>query len=186
MGNISVVSFQSFDYIRADVAARALLDVLDTEVPYVHLMHPNPIPAADLLKLIAAKLDLPAVHIDKWLEIMVHEHDAAVEAANREYPNDEKARWEAMRGHYRLNPASRIIPFFSKLSETSQGKGLEAGVSTSVTTLFETKVSVRESRTLQGLMREQLGLEDIERWFVKWREAGLFVGLKKEKVDARL
>lgn len=182
--SISILFLQSFDYIRADDAARVLLDVLDTEVPYIHLSHPNPVPAASFLKLIAAKLNLPSSHLDEWIEAMVHEHDAAVESAKREFPNDEKARWEAMRRHFRLNPASRIIPFFRKLQETSEGKAVEAEVSTSVTTLLATEVSVRESRTMQNLTRKQMGLEDIERWFVKWKEAGVFLGLKK--VDARL
>ena len=158
--------------------------MLDTEAPYVHLCHPDPVSAADFLRLIASKLNIPAVHIDEWMDLMVSSHAAAVEAAKRDFPNDEKAQWEALRRHFRLNPAARIIPFFRTQQETSRGKPLGAGVSTAVTTLLTTDVAVRESKTLRDLKRKKLGDEDIERWFAKWREVGMLPGPKM--IDARL
>lgn len=181
---LMVMHMQAFDYMRSDDAAKALLDMLDTESPYIHLCHPNPVSAIDFLELVAFRLGLQAVHIDDWMEAMLREYQAAVEAAKRKAAGNEKVQREAMRQHFRSNPASRILPIFRLQQDSCRGKPLEKDVATSWTPKLACRISLRESKTLQALKEKQLGLEDIERWFAKWREAGALPS--QDSLKARL
>lgn len=157
--------------------------MLDSEVPYIHLCHPNPIPELELAEIFSAKLGVRVVHIDDWMAALQREHDLAQEAAKRAAPDDSKAQRELMRKHYRGSPASRIMSFFRNQQDSSRGKPLKAGVATIWSPLASCEVAVRECKTLQALKEAQVGEADVERWISKWQEVGFLEKSDKSKAN---
>lgn len=174
---------KALSWLRADDGAKALLDMLDSEVPYVHLCHPNPILELELAEIFSARLDVRVVHIDDWMDSLKREHDIALEIAGRDAPNDAKLQRELMRKHYRANPAARIMSFFRNQHDSSRGKPLKAGVATIWSPLADCEVAVRECKTLQALKKVQVGEAEVDLWISKWQEVGFLEKPVKSKAN---
>ena len=175
---------QAFDFLRADDGARVLLDILDTEVPYIHLCHPNPVLEIEFIDYFSTNLGLRVVHIDDWMASLQREHDLALADAKRVAPDDAVSQRVLMKRHYKINPASRIISFFRNEQDSARGKPFKRkGVTTVWSPLMATTVAMKESKTMQDLTDRPLGEKDVERWLRKWREIGFLEDRKKIKAN---
>ncbi|KAL5518378.1 hypothetical protein ACEPAH_60 [Sanghuangporus vaninii] len=155
---------------RSHVAAKALVDMLDTEERYLHLVHPRPIIWTDLMSIFSRRLRLPIVHIDFWMRALhctVYEAEEVVLTIK----NDSAAR-ESMREVFRQNPAARMIKFFIQEHESCKGKPLSPDKQTVWTPLVRCERAVAASRTLQGSQLPQIDEHDVKQWMQTWQRVG--------------
>ncbi|KAL5534850.1 hypothetical protein ACEPAG_1315 [Sanghuangporus baumii] len=155
---------------RSHVAAKALVDMLDTEERYLHLVHPRPILWTELMSIFSRHLRLPMVHIDVWMKALcraVYEAEKIASALN-----DDSAARESMREMFRQNPAARMIKFFIQEHESCKGKPLSPDKQTVWTPLVHCERAVAASRTLQSSQLPQIGEHDVEQWIQNWKKVG--------------
>ncbi|KAL5534944.1 hypothetical protein ACEPAF_3034 [Sanghuangporus sanghuang] len=155
---------------RSHVAAKALVDMLDTEERYLHLVHPRPIVWTDLMSIFSRRLRLPIVHIDFWMRAL-HRTVCEAEEVASAFKIDSAAR-ESMREVFRQNPAARMIKFFIQQHESCKGKPLSPDKQTVWTPLVRCERAVAASRTLQGSQLPRIGEHDVEQWMQNWKRVG--------------
>ncbi|KAL5495879.1 hypothetical protein ACEPAI_1343 [Sanghuangporus weigelae] len=155
---------------RSHVAAKAVVDMLDTEERYLHLVHPRPIVWTDLMSIFSRRLRLPIVHMDFWMKVL---HRAVYEAEKvASALKDDSAARESMREMLRQNPAARMIKFFIQEHESCKGKPLSPDKQTVWTPLVRCERAVAASRTLQSSQLPQIGEHDVDQWIQNWKRVG--------------
>ncbi len=138
-------------WVPADAAGAAVVDMRASAWPFLHLVHPKPIPWSSIITPIAKALDVPIVPYKKWtlqLQQVLEKsssNGSAVQAAAE-------------------NPALRLIDFY--LAASSRGP-VAADEEPFVRTRLETKETVKISKTLAEL--NMLSERDIEGWLAYWK-----------------
>ncbi|KAI0746390.1 acetyl-CoA synthetase-like protein [Daedaleopsis nitida] len=135
-------------FIPSYPAAGALVEMLETTSPVVHLVHPHPVKWHTLMNPIAEELKVPLVSYDEWLMSL---EKCAVEGTPGEV--------DAMRS----NPALRLLDFFRV-----QGSARTPGPTETLS--LSTENAEKASETLRSL--PVLGAEDSQRWMKAWRASG--------------
>ncbi|KAF4571678.1 hypothetical protein EYR36_009021 [Pleurotus pulmonarius] len=54
-------------WLPAELAGKAIVDLLDASAPVINLVHPKPTPISDVMHIIAGDLRLPLIPYDEWL-----------------------------------------------------------------------------------------------------------------------
>lgn len=135
-----------------DTAAATIVDVRTSPSPFVHLVHPKPVPFSTLITPIAASLGVPTVPYAEWLakleKVLDDTSASPVEAA-------------------RANPALRLVDFY-RSSAIVDDPDKEAFL----TTRLEVTRMVNASQTLGNPDLPSLGTADADRWLSYWRHVG--------------
>ena len=135
-------------------AAKAFTEMRHSSEPFLHLVHPRPVPWHILLTPIAAQLRVPLVPYAEWFVALEKSASDAIASP------DEAALMTA-------NPALQLIPFFRVQSKAaSQDSGREPmGLMK-----LATEKSTRMSATLANL--PGLDEERARQWVGAWQKAG--------------
>lgn len=136
-----------------DTAAATIVDMRTSPSPFVHLVHPKPVPFSTIIAPIAKSLGVPTVPYADWLasleKALEDSSASAVEAA-------------------RETPALRLIDFY-RVAGSREDPAKEAFTYTRL----EVKEAVRASKTLGNPDLPTLGSTDAERWLNYWRRVGV-------------
>ncbi|THH10120.1 hypothetical protein EW145_g1561 [Phellinidium pouzarii] len=151
------------------VAARALLDILDSDELCLNVDHPKPIAWETFITIFARKLELRIVNMEMWMGAVEREYQLAIARAVQ--PDGTLSR-EIMRRTMKLFPALRMHAFFRSARDTSRGKPLGPGSHMSFTPRAHTEKAVKASATLRDAKLSQIGEEDVGRWLAYWRRIG--------------
>ena len=131
-------------------AAKAFIEMRHSPEPFVHLVHPHPVPWNVLLTPIAKKLGALLVSYDEWL--------AALEGSIAAGSTGELKAMEA-------NPALRILPFFrGQKGEVTPGREALGFV------MLSTEKARRVSKTLATLPK--LDAARAMSWVEAWKRSG--------------
>ncbi|KAL6298078.1 polyketide synthase [Sparassis latifolia] len=151
-GNIS--------WLPVDVAARALIDMLDTAQSVLHLRHPTPMSISTVVPLFSECLGLPIVSYAEWFSRL------KAGLARRE---------TEAKGLAGLEPAMRLMNVFelsmqacSSQDSAEEGSREDFGLTCSV----DVTEGLAASATLREAASTQIGREDVERWLNWWRDVG--------------
>ena len=139
-----------------DLAAAALIDMLDSAEPVLHLQHPRPRPYSEILEIIARSLNLPLVSYSEWL--------ARLETAASQVALGEVA------ASAQLNAGIRLMEFLRTLLRRTS---LDPEGTFDIRMNMASTVSINESKTLQDPHVHQLDASDVQSWVAYWRSSGL-------------
>ncbi|THH10114.1 hypothetical protein EW145_g1554 [Phellinidium pouzarii] len=103
----------------APVAAQALLDMLNSSEPYLHLVHPKPVGWNVIISIFSRKLRVPVVPLDAWADALEHSHELALSNASQKSGTQSR---EVMRKAMQQNPALRMLVLFTHGRTTSRSK----------------------------------------------------------------
>ncbi|KAI0370654.1 acetyl-CoA synthetase-like protein [Pilatotrama ljubarskyi] len=129
-------------------AAKAFTEMRRSTEPFVHLVHPHPVPWHHIITPIAEELGVPLVSFGEWfsaLEKSVSEGDAN--------------EVELMKA----NPALRLLSFYKELKTSPEREPLGM-------VYLSTEKSVRVSETLAHL--PQLDAARAKAWVAAWKQSG--------------
>jgi hypothetical protein len=136
--------------VPAQLAARAMIELIESDEPIVHLVHTRPIPFTAIVRVAQKMLDLSVVSQEEWLKRL------ELHAAKNRSP---EARRRA--------PAVRMLPFFQQLmAPKKQDDRYEA--------MGVPRVATERMRNGAPCMVSPLPVseEEIRRWIQHWKDAG--------------
>ena len=133
-----------------DVAAKAVFEMRNSNVDYLHLAHPRPVPWASVMGYVADELGLKTLPFDRWLEMLVksgegHSADSEVELMKR-------------------NPALKILDFFLGAKAVPEYNMEAMGLPALSVTEAE-----RVAPSLSPAHLPQLSADDARKWLSYWR-----------------
>ncbi|KAJ8590926.1 hypothetical protein M405DRAFT_736061 [Rhizopogon salebrosus TDB-379] len=138
------------NWVPAQLAARAMIELIKSDEPIVHLVHTRPIPFTAIVRVAQKMLDLSVVSQEEWLKRL------ELHAAKNRSP---EARRRA--------PAVRMLPFFQQLmAPKKQDDRYEA--------MGVPRVATERMRNGAPCMVSPLPVseEEIRRWIQHWKDAG--------------
>lgn len=146
---------QEISWISVDAAARALVDMADSNAPCFHLVHPRPGVWSSIMEPLAKSLNISVVPYDEWV--------TRLEKSGEGLNADEEV--EMMR----LNPALKIIDMFiqGRTTVASSASREAMGLPHLQTTQAE---GASPSLALERL--PQLAIADGLRWMEYWNRIG--------------
>ncbi|KAG1746898.1 hypothetical protein EDB19DRAFT_1905722 [Suillus lakei] len=138
------------NWVPPQLAARAMIELIESDEPIVHLMHTQPISFADILQVAQEMLHLPVVSQGEWLRRLESY------AANNTSPESR-----------RRAPAVRMLPFFRQhmASEKQDGPYEAIGMPRVATERLK-------NEALCMVSPPPLSEEDVRRWIRYWRDTG--------------
>ncbi|OBZ65511.1 L-aminoadipate-semialdehyde dehydrogenase large subunit [Grifola frondosa] len=139
-------------WLPVDTAAAALVDMLDSPRPIVHLRHPRPVPWSTMMQHFASSLRVPLVPYAQWIA-RLEEGWADARARDRRY----------------LEHAVRLQDFFRSARAGAGAPGLE---NNGLSVLMAMDAGVGVSETLRDPALPLLGAAEVEKWMGYWREIG--------------
>ena len=150
-----LIIIKSVSWISVDAAARAVVDMAESDVPHIHLVHPRPVSWSSIIEPLAKSLDLPVVSYDEWVSKLERSGDGLTA--------DEEV--EVMRH----NPALKIIDMFINTRTTSvtRSSGEAMGLPQ-----LEVSEAQRSSPSLSAEQLPKLAAEDALRWVAYWKATG--------------
>lgn len=135
---------KSVNFIPAQPAAVALVELMNSTLTIVHIVHPHPIPAYTIMQYISKSLSLPIVSQAEWFRKL----QACVGPAQ----NDRIK-----------NPAIRLLPFFQWLMDEPEKSSSN----------LELVSSINAQQGAPSLIHtEPLGGKDIQGWLAFWQRTG--------------
>ncbi|KAI8995249.1 acetyl-CoA synthetase-like protein [Trametes punicea] len=132
-------------------AAKAFVEMRHSPDPFVHLVHPRPVPWHDIIAPIAEELGVPLVSYEKWAS-----------ALQSSISKGDPAEVELMKA----NPALRLLDFFKGANASASATDREPMGMAYLATEKSTKVS----ETLANL--PQLNAERVKMWLAAWKASG--------------
>ncbi|OBZ79958.1 L-aminoadipate-semialdehyde dehydrogenase large subunit [Grifola frondosa] len=143
-------------WIPADTAATCLIEMRNSPVPVLHLVHPKPVPWSTIFQYVANTYNIPLVSYTAWLDLL--------EESNKELEKGEVLTKEVAN----QNPALLLLDFFRAIGSVGDDAYSEA--------MGLARLSVAEAqRVCRGLKDENivpLGAEDVGRWLAYWKSVG--------------
>ncbi|KAI0634096.1 acetyl-CoA synthetase-like protein [Trametes polyzona] len=130
-------------------AAKAFAELRRSPAPYVHLVHPRPVPWHTVVAPLAEGLGVPLVSFDEWL--------SALKKSVTEGGADEVELLKA-------NPALRLLSFFSAVQPSAEDREPLGLV------YLSTEKATAVSEALRDL--PQLDAERARGWLAAWKRAG--------------
>ncbi|KAH9943386.1 acetyl-CoA synthetase-like protein [Epithele typhae] len=131
-------------FILGHPASRAFVEMRRSPAPFLHLVHPRPVPWRTLVVPIASALAAPLVPYADWLAAL-ELSGADADAAS-------------------ANPALRLLDFFRSRAAVREGREPLG------TAILDTGRACEASPTLKDM--SPLTTEDAERWVAAWRASG--------------
>lgn len=150
---------------RSHIAALALVDMLETEERYVHLVHPRPVSWMTIISIFSRHLNLPVVHLDSWMTVL--QHSCTDVKLKKERSESAPSNNETKRQALRQNPAIRLIAFFGQLQKDQQERPQAPDHQT-----VSCEKATAVSWTLRNPALPQIGTDDIESWIENWEKVG--------------
>jgi len=136
-------------WVSIDMAANAVVDLMDSETAVVNVVHPNPTNWGSIMKELSEYLHLPLVPYAEWF--------GCIEGASRE-----KSASLDIQG------ALKLVDMFRHGIKPHQGFESMGLLSDAV---FDKALAA--SPTLQAAKNTCLGKSDIQQWVDRWREVGM-------------
>ncbi|OBZ73412.1 putative polyketide synthase 22 [Grifola frondosa] len=140
-------------WLPVDAGAAAMIEMMDSGKPILHLRHPRPLKWADVMKPIAASLHVPLVPYSEWLARLEKGLEASSDKAKAKY----------------LEPGLRLLEFFRTANDSSnpyrsvmENNGLSY--------IMAVEQGCDASATLRDL--PQLQAAEIEKSLAYWRSIG--------------
>ncbi|THH15905.1 hypothetical protein EW146_g4648 [Bondarzewia mesenterica] len=133
---------EEISWIPVDVAASALLEMLGSSEPVLHLVHPNPAEWGIVSDTASELLGVPVIPYADWV--------SKLQEAHRTTAGDHDAP--------KKNPALNLVDFFAN----------DLAIESSV--VLSTERAEKVSESLRNAKR--LGREDVEKWIAHWRGTG--------------
>ena len=130
-------------------SAKAFTEMRHSREPFLHLVHPRPVPWRSLVAPVAERLGVPLVGYDEWLAKLA----SSVAAGSAE-------EVEAMAA----NPALRLLPFFQVQNRTAADREPMGLV------ILSTEKATEVSGTLAAL--PELDAARAVSWVEAWKKAG--------------
>ena len=134
----------------ADATARALVEMRNSEIPFLHLAHPHPVAWSIILDPIARELGLARMTFDAWL--------CALEKSGEGLSAEDEVQAT------RENPALKLLSFFA------QGTGDRGSTGAFGIQALDVTNARKASRTLNDL--PPLAEGDVMNWLSYWRRIG--------------
>ncbi|KAL5492825.1 hypothetical protein ACEPAI_4273 [Sanghuangporus weigelae] len=134
-------------WITSDVAAGAVLDMLDCKECILHLVHPRPVKWSQVIACFSKALDIPTVAPEVWI-------DALERSTSLENLDEGQTILDD-------NPASRLLKLFSSLMREKSTK-------------FEPRLASEKAQKISNVLRnaESLNERNVEAWISKWKHTG--------------
>ncbi|OSC98632.1 acetyl-CoA synthetase-like protein [Trametes coccinea BRFM310] len=132
-------------------AAKAFTEMRHSPEPFLHLVHPRPVPWHDIIAPIAEELGVSLVSYEQW-----------VSALQNSVSRGEEAEVELLKA----NPALRLLDFFKAVKQSEGSADREPLGMVYLSTEKSTKVS----RTLAHL--PQLDADRAKKWVLAWKKSG--------------
>ncbi|KAI9064759.1 acetyl-CoA synthetase-like protein [Trametes sanguinea] len=129
--------------------AKAFAEMRQSPYPFLHLVHPRPVPWSTIIAPIAEELGIPYVSYQDWLTTLQQTADV---------PDGDHCGEQV-----KENPALRLVDFFSGLETSSSRKPLG-------TVNLLTENAARVSATLRSL--PPLDIEHVQAWLAAWKRSG--------------
>jgi len=140
-------------WLPINVAARVIIEILDSDVQVLNLCHPRPVPWNDLMEPIAALLQIPLVPFQEWLSSL----ESQISARQLTKEQAESV------------PALRLFNFFSTGKSPDKDLTESSGLQPRVSLAEATRVSqtLRNPETIPPLCAEEA-----RNWVRYWRNIG--------------
>ncbi|KAJ3002101.1 hypothetical protein NUW54_g6030 [Trametes sanguinea] len=129
--------------------AKAFAEVRQSPYPFLHLVHPRPVPWSTIIAPIAEELRIPHVSYQDCLTTLQQMADV---------PDGDHCGEQV-----KENPALRLVDFFSGLETSSSRKPLG-------TVNLSTENATRVSATLHSLPPLDIG--QVQAWLAAWKRSG--------------
>lgn len=168
-----MVILQTLPWNTAHVAAQALLDMLDSKEPYLHLVHPKPVVWNVVISIFSRKLGLPVVPVGVWADALERSHELAL--SNASQMSGDQSR-EVMRQAMRQNPALRMRGLFGHGKTSGRDKNEGMGQLLVLTPRVRAEKAIAASPTLSDPNFPRMGEDDVDRWMSNWRRVGFMNG----------
>ncbi|EGO18727.1 putative polyketide synthase [Serpula lacrymans var. lacrymans S7.9] len=137
------------NWIPVDIAAPAIIDMMDSSTHILHLVHPHPICWSELMQHIALAMNLPLIPYSRWLSSL-----------------EKRSLFQDTSG--KIIPALRLLAFFQY--------SVYRGDGSSTDNFLEPRASCQQaiqvSPTLRDTSITPLGLRDVEKWLSYWNRVG--------------
>lgn len=149
--SILTFSIQNIALLPSDAAAKSVIDMRNSDVQFLHLTHPHPVPWTTIMKPISQELGIPMVPLQDWISSLKQSGEG-LDASSAVATLDD-------------NPALKLLDFFvpkgEKKSNDSQAFDLKMMDVTKAQTI---------SRTLAEL--PPLSDDEVLKWLSYWRSIG--------------
>ena len=139
--------------------------MLDTEEPYLHLVHPRPVSWTVIISIFSWRLGLPIVSLGDWLVALQRSRPNIEHKEGSSVSNKEKVKIML-----RQNPAINLVGFFAQLHRDQQN-GLRDPEHQTVSC----EKAIAASWTLRDPSLPQIGESDVVGWIRNWEKIG-FLG----------
>ncbi|KAI0068533.1 polyketide synthase, partial [Artomyces pyxidatus] len=150
---------ETVSWIPVDLAAAAMIEMLDVPTPIVvHLHHPRPIAWTQMINYFASSLRISLVTYDEWLSRL---GSALIPSSGV--------------GDKLLQPAFRLLQFFSNIRRAELDSGPvhhSAPEGDGLIDVLAMEEGLRASATLRDENLQQLQAKDVEEWLAYWRSVG--------------
>ncbi|KAF8889040.1 acetyl-CoA synthetase-like protein [Infundibulicybe gibba] len=146
-------------WVPLDLAADIIVDIRNSSASTLHLVHPTPVPAQNLLQAIGRALSIPLRSFKEWVQSLEEAADSI------------SSQTVSQRGVEKL-PAIKLLEFFKGAAKNEEdlvddnAKVESLGLPT-----LEVSQAKRESTHMANISRG-LGDEDVRKWIEYWRAIG--------------
>ena len=153
---------QDVDWIPADIAAAAILDLRKCTGPThtVHLAHPRPVSWRSIATFVSGQFSVPLVPYSEWL--------AKLEEYNARYELGVVASAPPDNMPHDLH-ALRLMSFYRSVAGRVGSGPIALGMVN-----LEIKEALKASPTLAAPELKRLTMQDAQMWLAYWRRMGLF------------
>lgn len=139
------------NWLPVDVAAAAMVEMLDSPPGVYHLTHPSPVSWTIPMQEAARIMNVPLVPYAQWLAALEKQASS---------PTGETLK---------NNPALRLLDFFRY---TTRRRNLTTTTENFLEPELSCAKALKESPTLQSIASTPLGAQDVAKWIGYWRSVG--------------
>ena len=147
---------QLVSWLPVDVAAAAMVDLLDSKEDLVHLIHPRPVPWMQIFQPMSDMLKVPLVPYAEWFKRL---EESRVDSTDSEIELMKKI------------PALKILETFRNgaLARALRDTGASTGEERRRIPILSVSRALKASSTLANPELQPLGAEDVEKWLSYWK-----------------
>ncbi|EED85042.1 predicted protein [Postia placenta Mad-698-R] len=145
-------------WLPVHVGAAALVEMLDSEEPVLHLRHPHPVHWSDIMQCIAVSLKVPMVPYQEWIGLLEGSLMQPMDRGVEVY----------------LEPAIRILDWL-RLGVQSTKNADHRRDNNGLSFTMAIDLGCAASTTLRDSVLTPLGPTDVDRWMRFWRINGAIV-----------
>lgn len=143
-------------WIPLDIASRVLIELRDSNSPFVHLVHPRPAPWSVLADTVSSALRIPLVLYSEWLGRL--EESGSIQSEDHDIE-------ESL-------PAAKILPFFRQAAREMEGSEKGGEEAMGLATLDISKARKESATMRDGTEVREIGRNEVLLWLEDWRRRG--------------